>query len=65
MSGASKKSSPASGEPENLVVYVERLRKQAETFQRTVEEEIRMTRTLIEERRVRQAKRRRDGRRMD
>ena len=58
MSGASKKSSPASGEPENLVVYVERLRKQAETFQRIVEEEIRMTRTLIEKRRVSQAKRR-------
>jgi hypothetical protein len=65
MSGASKKSSPASGEPENPVVYVERLRKQAETFQRIVEEEIRMTRTLIEKRRVSQAKRRRDGRRMD
>ena len=60
-----KKSSPASGEPENLVAYVERLRKQAETFQRIVEEKIRMTRTLIEERRVSQAKRRRDGRRMD
>jgi hypothetical protein len=65
MSGASKKSSPSSGEPESLLVYVERLRKHAEAFQRTLEEEIRMTRTLIEELRVSQAKRRRDGRRMD
>ena len=39
----------------------ERLRQQAEDFQRMVEEEIRTTRALIEDVRVRQAKRRRDG----
>ena len=43
----------------------ERLRKQAEEFKRTIEEEIRTTRTLIEDLRVRQAKRRSHGRRMD
>ena len=54
MSGPSKKSSPSSGEPENLLVYVERLRQQAEEFQRTVEEELRLTRAqLFEERSVR------------
>jgi hypothetical protein len=58
MSGPSKKSSPSSGEPESLVVFVERLRQRAEEFQRTVEEEIRRTRTLIEDLRVRQAKKR-------
>ena len=44
MSGPSKKSSPSSGEPENLLVRVERLRQQAEEFQRTVEEELRTVR---------------------
>jgi hypothetical protein len=61
MSGPSKKSSPSSGEPENLAMDCERLRQQAEDFQRMVEEEIRTTRALIEDVRVRQAKRRRDG----
>jgi hypothetical protein len=41
MSGPSKKSSPSSSKPENVLVYVERLRQQAEEFQRTVEEELR------------------------
>lgn len=43
---------------ENVLVYVERLRQQAEEFQRMVEEELRTVRALIEEVRVRQAKRR-------
>jgi hypothetical protein len=46
MSGPSKKSSPSSGKPENLLEYVARLRQQAEEFQRTVEEELR---TLLNE----------------
>jgi hypothetical protein len=58
MSGPSKKSSPSSGKPENALVCVERLLQQAEEVQRTVEEELRTARALIEELRVRQAKRR-------
>jgi hypothetical protein len=58
MSGPSKKSSPSSGQPENVLVYVEWLRQQAEEFQRTVEEELRTARALLEELRLRQAKRR-------
>jgi hypothetical protein len=54
-----------SDKPETLLVCVERLRQQAEEFQRTVEEELRTTRALLEELQVRQAKRRRHGRRMD
>jgi hypothetical protein len=65
MSGPSKKSSPSSDTPENLLVYVERLRQQAEEFQRTVEEELRTARALLEELHVRQAKRGSHGRRMD
>ena len=65
MSGPSKKSSPSSGKPENLLVYVERLRQRAEAFNKTVEEDLRTTRELLEELRVRQAKRRGHGRRMD
>jgi hypothetical protein len=53
MSGPSKKSSPYADKPENVLVYVERLRQQAEEFQRALEEE---ARALIEELRVRQAK---------
>ena len=53
------------GKPENLLVWVERLRERAEAFQRTVEQEVPTTRALIEELLVRQAKRRRHGRRMD
>jgi hypothetical protein len=65
MSGPSKKSSPSSGKPEGVLVYVERVRQQAEAFQNAVEEELRTTRALIEELHVRQAKRRGHGRRMD
>jgi hypothetical protein len=65
MPGPSKKLLPPSDEPENLVVWVERLRQQAEEFQRTVEEEIRRTRTILDDLRVRQAKRRGHDRRMD
>ena len=57
MSGP-KKSSSSSGKTEDLLVYVERLRQQAEEFQRTVEEEIRLTRAQLLEEVVRQAKRR-------
>jgi hypothetical protein len=57
MSGPSKKSLPFSGKPEDLIVYVEGLRQQAEEFQRAVEEECRTVRALLDER-VRQAKRR-------
>jgi hypothetical protein len=62
MSRPSKKSSSFSGEPENLLAYVARLRLEAEAFQRTVEDELRTVRALIEEWRVRQAKRRGHGR---
>ena len=58
MSGPSKKSSPSSGKPETVLVFVERLRQQAEEFQRTVEEGLRTARALLEELHVRQAKRR-------
>jgi hypothetical protein len=61
MSEPSTHSSPSSGEPENLLVRVERLRRQAEDFQRRVEDEIRTVRALLEEERVRQAKRRGPG----
>ena len=46
MSGPSKKSPPSSDKPESVLVYVERLRRQVEAFQRTVEEEFR---ALLEE----------------
>ena len=58
-------SSRSSGQPENLLVRVERLRQQAEELQRTVEEELRTARALLEELNVSQAKRRGHGRRMD
>ena len=48
-----------------LCVFVERLRQQAEEFQRTVQEGLRTARALLEELHVRQAKRRGHGRRMD
>ena len=57
MSGP-KKSSSSSGKTEDLLVYVERLRQQAEEFQRNVEEELRLTRAQLLEERVRQGKRR-------
>ena len=52
MSGPSQESGrSASGKPEDdLLEYVERLRQQAEEFQRALEEE---TRALIEELRIR------------
>ena len=65
MSGPSKKSSLSSSEPENLLVRVERLRQQAEEFQRTIEEELRTVRAHLEELQGREAKRRGHGRRMD
>jgi len=65
MSGPSKKSSRSSGEPETVLVHVERLRQQAEEFQRTVEEELWTERALLEERLGRQDKRQGHGRRMD
>jgi len=65
MPGPSKKSSPSLGEPEDLVLYLERLRQQAEDFRRSVEEDMVTTKALIEKLRVDQAKRRRHGRRMD
>jgi hypothetical protein len=46
-------------------VYVEGLRQRAEAFNKTVEEDLRTTREFLEELRVRQAKRRGHGRRMD
>jgi hypothetical protein len=58
MPGPSKKSSSSSGKSEDLLVYAERLRQRAEEFQRTVEDEIRLTRAQLFEQRVRQAKRR-------
>ena len=59
MSGPSRKSSPSSDKLENLLVYIERLRQQAEEFQRTVEEELLTLKAFIKELRIRQAKRQR------
>jgi hypothetical protein len=53
--------SPFSGQPDHVVVYVEWLRQQAEEFQRTVEEELRTARALLEELHLREAKRRGHG----
>jgi hypothetical protein len=64
MSGLSRQSSSSSDDSDNLLVRVQRLRQQAEDFQRTIEEEIRTTWTLIEDLRVSQAKRRHHGRRV-
>jgi hypothetical protein len=61
----SEPSSPSSGTQDNLLVYVGALRQRAEEFQRTVEEELRTIRALLEDVQIRQAKRRRHGRRMD
>ena len=58
MSGPLKTSSPSSGKPEDVLAYVERLRQQAEEFQRSVEDELRLTRAQLLEERVRQAQRR-------
>jgi hypothetical protein len=62
MSGPSKKSSPCSDQPEDVLAFVERLRQQAEEFQRKIEQELRTTRAAIEELQVRRAKRRGHGR---
>ena len=61
MSRPSAHSSPSPGESENLLVRVERLRRQAEDFLRTIKDEVRTVRALVEEERVRQAKRRGPG----
>jgi hypothetical protein len=45
--GPSMKSSPSSGNPENVLVRVERLCQHAEEFQETVEEELRTARALL------------------
>ena len=53
----SKKPSPSSNKPEDILVFVERLRQQADEFHRTVEEELwRTARALLEELHVHQAK---------
>ena len=62
MSGPSKNSPPYSGTPENPLTRVEQLRQEAAAFQRTVEEELRRVKALIEEVQVSQAKRRGRGR---
>ena len=58
MSGPSKESSPSPHELDNLLLRVKRLRQDAEAFRRTLEKELRTTRTLIDDLRVGQAKRR-------
>jgi predicted ATP-grasp superfamily ATP-dependent carboligase len=50
---------------ENVLVSVERLRQQAEGFQRTVEEELGTARALREEPHVREATRRGHAKRLD
>ena len=65
MSGPSTPSLPPSGEPENLLVRVERLRQQAEAFQRRMEHDRRRLRAILDDLRVRQAKRRGVRRRSD
>ena len=65
MSGPSKNSPPYSGTPENPLTRVEQLRQKAAAFQRTVEEELRRVKALIEEVQVSQAKRRGRGSDMD
>jgi hypothetical protein len=64
-SGPSNPASPSPGQPETLLVRVERLRQQADAFHRTVERALRTARGRVDELRVRQAKRRRAGRRRD
>ena len=48
MSGPWKESSPSSDNSQRVLVFVERLRQQAEDFQRTIEEEIRQTARAID-----------------
>jgi hypothetical protein len=61
MSGPSKKQSSVPNTREDVLAYVERLRQQAEEFQRTVEAELLTARALLEELYLRQAKRRGQG----
>ena len=49
MSRPTNESSVSSRKPESLLVYVERVRQQAEEFQKTVEEEPRRTTRMLEE----------------
>jgi hypothetical protein len=58
MAGPSKQSRRPSLTPENLLMFVEQLRLRAEAFHRTIQDEILRLRALIDEQRVRQAKRR-------
>ena len=55
MSGPSTPSPSYSGDPETLLARVQRLRQEAEAFQKTVEEELR---ALLKELKVEQTKRR-------
>jgi hypothetical protein len=48
VSGPLKESSPTSDNPQTVLVFVKRLRHQAEEFQRTIEEEIRQTACAID-----------------
>jgi len=48
MSGPLKESSPSSDKSQHVLVFVERLRQQAEDFQRAIEEEIRQTACAID-----------------
>ena len=57
MSGP-KKSSSSYGKTTDVLAYVERLRQEAEKFQETVEEEVRLARAQLVDARVQQAKRR-------
>jgi hypothetical protein len=54
----SKQSSSSSGKPEDLLVYVRRLRRDAEEFQGTIEEELRLTNEQVLDELDRQSKRR-------
>ena len=63
MSGPFEEASLSSGRAEDVLVYVKRVRQQAEEFQRTVEEELRTARALLEELQVREATRRGRGKR--
>ena len=48
--------------PDNLLMFVEQLRLRAEAFHRTVQDDLRKVQALLDEQRVRQAKRRRHER---
>ena len=65
MPGPSRPSLRPCTTPEHLLMCVEQLRLRADAFHRKLQDEIRTVRALIYEQRVRQAKRRGHGRRMD